>query len=229
MPDDPSAGLLALRDARERAVSLLSDAFARDVIGVDEFERRLTLVHRAGSIAEIGQTVSDLAPGQAAQPSLAAPAAPILAGAPSAADVTTVFAGVERRGSWTLPQGFRAVAVMGGVVLDLRDASLAPGVTEIRVAAILGGVQLIVPPSLSVEVTGTAILGGFDHVDRVPAQADPGRPVLRVHGFALMGGIAVETRLPGEGEREAHRRRRGERRAFARGEEPKRLPEKTGV
>jgi hypothetical protein len=39
--------------AEERAITRLSKHLARDRIGVDEFERRLTLVHRATSIAEV--------------------------------------------------------------------------------------------------------------------------------------------------------------------------------
>ena len=130
---------------------------------------------------------------------------------------------------------------MGGIVLDFREALLLPGVTEIHVLALLGGAQIIVPPGLSVEVSGTAIMGGFGHVERIPEQLDPDRPVLRVHGLAIMGGVAVETRLPGESEAEAHRRRRrnrrerrdlggaNERRELGGANEPRRLPEKTGA
>lgn len=54
------ANLVSLRDARERAIAQLSDAFAHDVIELDDFERRLALVHRASSVPEVAHTVSDL-------------------------------------------------------------------------------------------------------------------------------------------------------------------------
>jgi cell wall-active antibiotic response 4TMS protein YvqF/uncharacterized protein DUF1707 len=231
-PSDPSpASLVALRDARERAIAQLSDAFAHDVIELDEFERRLALVHRATSVSEVTSTISDLA--ESTAPIVLAPAAHQPAAlAPQAhgrsRPIVAIFGGLERRGSWTPPRSVRAMAIFGGMVLDFRDASLPPGFTEINVVALMGGVQLIVPPNLSVEVSGTAILGGVDHLDRAPPQADPDRPVLRVYGLAVMGGIAVETRLQGESEQEAHRRRSRARRSLARGEEPRRLPEKTG-
>jgi hypothetical protein len=88
----------------------------------------------------------------------------------------------------------------------------------------MGGVQLIVPPTLSVEVSGAAICGGFGHVERIAAQADPDRPVLRVRGVAVFGGVAVETRLPGESERDADRRHK---RALAAARGPRQLPAKT--
>jgi hypothetical protein len=45
--------------------------------------------------------------------------------------------------------------------------------------------------------------------------------------LAIMGGVFVETRLPGESESEAHRRRRRDRRGLGAGAQPKRLPEKS--
>jgi len=231
--DEPSnPNLVSLRDCRERAIARLSDAFASDVLDVEEFERRLTLAHRATSIPEIEQTVADLtapAPGPAPSAAMATPAPAVNASATGASrdTVMAIFGGVERRGSWTLPQRLNAMAVMGGVELDLREAVLPPGVTEIHVIAVMGGVELIVPPNLPVEVTGTAIFGGFGHVDRVPAQADPDRPLLRVHGIAIFGGVEVETRLPGESERDAHRRRHDRHRGLPRGDTPRQLPAKT--
>jgi hypothetical protein len=229
MPVDPPApNLVALRDARDAAIAQLSDAFAHDLIEVDEFERRLTIVHRTGSVAEIEQTVSDLV----SQPSVAALVVPTpgplaLASSRETDSVLAIFAGVNRHGPWALARHLRAVALMGGMVLDLREASLSPGVTEIEVLAVMGGAQVIVPPSLAVEVTGTAIMGGFAHLERIPAQVEPERPVLRVRGLAIMGGVAVETRLVGESETDAHRRRRREARALLRGDEPKQLSAKT--
>jgi hypothetical protein len=230
--EKPATSLVALRDAREQAIAQLSDAFAHDLIGVDEFEHRLTLAHRADTVAEVEQTVSDLtatAHAAALVPARAQP--PVRATERESASLLALFGGVERRGPWTLPRRLQAFAILGGIVLDFREALLSPGVTEIYVLALLGGAQIIVPPGLSVEVSGTAIMGGFGHMERIAEQLDPDRPVLRVHGLAIMGGVAVETRLPGESEKEAHKRRRRDRRdrhALGGPGEPRRLPEKTG-
>ncbi len=227
--EKPTTNLVALRNAREQAIAQLSDAFAHDLIEVEEFERRVTLAHRASSVSEVVETVSDLT---AAAPSAAlVPASarvPVLASERESHNLVAIFGGVERRGPWTLPRRLQAFAILGGIVLDFREALLLPGVTEIYVVALMGGAQLIVPPGLSVEVSGTAVMGGFGHVERIPVQLDPELPVLRVHGLAIMGGVAVETRLPGESETEAHRRRRHDRRALGGRSEPKHLPEKTG-
>lgn len=233
MPSDDSRppkppNLVALRDARERAIAQLSEAFAHDEIGVDEFESRLTLAHRAEDLAAIDATVRDLAVGASATDAIVP--APSHALAPACErdtdTVLAIFGGLERHGAWTLPRQLKASAIMGGLVLDLREAALLPGASEIHVTAIMGGAQIIVPPSLAVEVSGTAIMGGFAHIERAPVQRDPGQTVLRVHGIALMGGVSVETRLPGETEMDAHRRRMQGLRALGPAHEPKRLPQR---
>jgi hypothetical protein len=216
----------AVSDAQDRAIAQLSDAFAHDRLGVEEFEQRLTLVHRAASIAEVSRTVSDLVdvgPDGVVVEWRPAPQAVVVAaeGALAADSVAAIFGGIERRGPWRVPAHLKVVATMGGIELDFRDAVLGPGVTEIHVRAVFGGVQIIVPPDLHVEVSGAAIFGGFGHVDRMPAQADAGRPVLRVRGIAVFGGVSVETRLPGESVADAHRHRHN---TIGQGRAPRRLP-----
>lgn len=206
--------LQRVHDARERAIAVLSDAFAQDALDVDEFERRVTRVHTTDSIAEIESLLADL-PNAAS----ATPAAPSVALVPAgdAAEappqtVYAVFGGVDRRGSWTVPRRLKVVAMMGGANLDLREARFPRGVIDLEVKAIFGGVQILVPPGLAVEVQGTAIMGGFQNVNRSPPTPDPDAPLLRVRGVALMGGVDISMRLPGESERGARRRERLEER-----------------
>jgi hypothetical protein len=227
--DDHPPDWIALRDARERVIAQLSEAFAHDVIGVDEFERRLTLAHRADSPSDVEATVGDLAPA-AASVAIVAAARRAVSPAVERQDgrVVAIFGGIERHGAWTLPRRLQVSAIFGGVLLDLREAALLPGVSEIHVTAIMGGAQILVPPNLAVEVSGTAIMGGFANLDRAPIHRDPDQPLLRIHGFALMGGVAVETRLSGESESEAHRRRAKGRPELGAAVEQKRLPQKTG-
>ena len=174
MPSDekPGPNLVALRDAREQAIAQLSDAFAHNLIEVEEFERRVTLAHRSNSVADVERTVSDLVSPNPSVITVAATAPhPLLASERETDQVLAIFGGVERRGTWTLPRHLQAFAILGGIVLDFREALLLPGVTELQIVAVMGGVELIVPPGLSVEVSGTAVMGGFGHVERVPDAA----------------------------------------------------------
>ena len=90
-----------------------------------------------------------------------------------------------------------AVAIMGGTELDFREAQLGPGVTNVQVFTIMGGVDIIVPPGLNVESHGIGIMGGFDHRTDI-APGDPNAPTLRITGVACMGGVDITVRHPGE-------------------------------
>lgn len=216
-----AANLVAVRDAREKIIARLSDHFAKDDLDMDEFERRLTLAHRAETVAEIDALVADLPAAGAAAPAPTTALVPKPKPDPAPlvrADavrerqtLVAVMGGVQRQGAWTAARHTRVVCIMGGAILDFREARLPPGTTEVTVFAMMGGAQIIVPPGLAVEMDGSAFMGGFEHLERAPTEVNPERPILRVSGFVLMGGVAVETRLPGEGERDARRRRRRER------------------
>jgi hypothetical protein len=206
------AELERARTARDRAIAALSDAFAHDVLDVEEFERRVTVAHTSEASAEILALIADLPASTdaiARVPVALAPAEPTTIG--EAATTQTVYAimgGVDRRGAWTVPRRWRVIAMMGGAQLDLREARFPAGVIDLEVKAVFGGVQIIVPPGLAVEVHGTAIMGGFQNVNRAPAHPDPDAPLLRVHGIAIMGGVDIHMRLPGENDRAARRRQR---------------------
>jgi hypothetical protein len=196
---------------RERSIALLSDRFAHGDLDMEEFEERLTLAHRAQTAEELAALTADLAAPAAAIP--AAQDLQLVTEVPAQGNALAIFGGTRRDGAWTVPRRLRVTAVFGGVELDLRQARLPAGSIDVEVTAVFGGVQLIVPPTLAAEIHGSAILGGFDQMDRTPATPDPAVPVLRIRGLAVMGGVNVETRLPGESSLAAHRRRRRERRA----------------
>ena len=81
-----------------------------------------------------------------------------------------------------------------------------------RLFACCGGIEVIVPPDLRVECSGSGILGAFDWEAVIPPD-DPEGPLLRVSGLAVMGGITVSVRRPGESAGDARRRRKLERKA----------------
>ena len=100
---------------------------------------------------------------------------------------------------------------MGGASLDFREALLPPGETEVTLIAIMGGAEILVPPGLRVDCQGVAIMGGFDHLD-YSGPPDPNAPILKITGFAMMGGVEIAVRRPGETAKDARHRAREERR-----------------
>jgi hypothetical protein len=76
----------------------------------------------------------------------------------------------------------------------------------------MGGVSIIIPQNVHVETSGFAVMGGFEDRSEVEGPHRPGEPVLRITGYAVMGGVDIDVRLPGESAGQARRRRRKERR-----------------
>jgi len=215
MTQDEQAGLAP---TRQQAVDALCEHFANDVLSLEEFERRVDHAHKAESPQELRELLADL-PGsnlpmpreeltpQAGQPQVPIPSHRIK----EKGFMVAALGGVDRSGKWIPARQNFSIAVMGGISLDFREAYLGPGVTEVWIFTVMGGAEIIVPPGLAVESDGVAILGGFDHREEAILAADPDEPILRLRGLAVMGGVDVQIRFPGETNREAKKRRRLDR------------------
>jgi hypothetical protein len=95
--------------------------------------------------------------------------------------------------------GASMTAFMGGCILDLRQAIVAPG-QEVVVDAfgIMAGHEILVPPGWSVTTDVVQVLAGVED-KRVGAAVDvppvPGgvAPRLVLRGFLLMAGITIKS------------------------------------
>lgn len=175
---------------RERIIQDLGEHFARDQLTLEEYERRVGEAFKSTSRQALVALTSDLRPA-ATEPS-ETPARVTAAPLPARRRrFLALLSGVVRRGNWVVPAQLRATAIMGGIELDLREASLTAAVTEIRVVAVMGGVQITVPPRVRVESDGSAFLGGFADTILEPTQATENAPVIRLRGIAVLGGVDV--------------------------------------
>lgn len=88
-------------------------------------------------------------------------------------------------------QDFRhgdATAIMGGVEIDFRQASMH-GEAPLNVLVVMGGIEIRVPPDWGVECRMVAFLGGVEDKTVPPALANKR---LVIEGFAMMGGVIVK-------------------------------------
>jgi hypothetical protein len=220
---------------REQVVELLCEHFANDALTVEEFERRVDAANAADTLEELRAVIADL-PGQGAtllsdpqdlqrppvparkrppsMPATVTGGGPVVVSPDLIRDrnwIVAVWSGPTRKGQWMPARKTLVTAVQGGAELDFREARLGPGVTEVTAVAWMGGVEIIVPPGLQVEVTGVGIMGAFEHSDEITGVHDPNLPILRIGGVAIWGGVEVTVRHQGESARDAKRRRKLER------------------
>jgi len=125
--------------------------------------------------------------------------------------------GMDRtKGNWKLESG-NYWAFMGGVDLDLRQAEIEDKEYLLNCTAIMGGIDITVPPHITVICDGTAILGGVEFLGEGSGgiigssssrqegnkqgnnasgkgkEATEG-PVVNIYGRAFMGGVDVSVK-----------------------------------
>lgn len=110
----------------------------------------------------------------------------------SEVDAFVVFGGREDNVDSKTFQGGEILCVMGGYMLDLRDAGIENGTAVLRVTAVMGGVEIRVPIEWSVTVKASPIMGAFEDKTR-HAQKDEDSPqqTLVLEGSAVMGGVEI--------------------------------------
>lgn len=120
---------------------------------------------------------------------------------PSRGGVVSFLSSTEREGRWELPRHFRALAVLGNVELDLRDALIGIGVSFIEAVGVMGNIEITVPPDVAVESDGDSLLGSF--VVKYKGGATPaaaaGLRTIRITGTAYASSVEITVRGPDEG------------------------------
>lgn len=104
-----------------------------------------------------------------------------------------IFGGSAQRGRWRLARRLRIVAVFGGASLDLGSAEPEAPESLITVFAFMGGVEIVAPAGIPIQLSGVSLLGGKSD-ERTEAPPMPGAPLIRVRVFALLGGVKITDR-----------------------------------
>jgi hypothetical protein len=100
-----------------------------------------------------------------------------------------IFGGANRSGKWRVRKNIQALALFGGMDLDLRDAIFEAPVVEISGFWCFGGLDIKVPAGIEVQDQTAGIFGGTDVRDI--GDPVPGSPTLVIKGLALFGGISI--------------------------------------
>jgi hypothetical protein len=205
MADSQDPARLRISDGdRHKVAEVLREAAGEGRIDFEELDQRLEATYAARTYADLVPITLDL-PTQPAtslpvQPSSATTPSPVVAGGPTEERHLAIMGGFDRTGVWTVPEHLTVTCFMGGADLDLRQAQFAAREVVITVNAVMGGADIKVNPHTRVVMDGTGIMGGYSGPsDKTPAELDANSPVVRIRGFAIMGGVSVSRRpAPGE-------------------------------
>ena len=103
-----------------------------------------------------------------------------------------VMAGTELRPHNPALSRVRLDLVMAGGELDLTGLAPVPGGVDVTVHAVMAGAAVRVPPGWRVWNGMRAVAGGVGLRPGVQGTGDEHGADLRLHGWAVMGGVAVE-------------------------------------
>jgi hypothetical protein len=99
------------------------------------------------------------------------------------------FSGLNKRYASKDFEGGTATALFGGIELDFTEASIAKDAT-LEVFTAFGGIDIRVPDTWNVEVTGLPLFGGWE--DKTKKPSDPHAPTLKIRGTCLFGGTEIK-------------------------------------
>ena len=191
-----AGGNLRASDAdRDQVATLLSTAYAEGRLSREEHDERIDQLMAAKTFDDLLPITRDLV--------IVGPLAPVATPQSSsrfAIDTTgqnpesdkmiAIFGGVTRKGRWRVRKNTHALALFGGMDLDLRDAIFEAPVVEISGFWCFGGLDIKVPEGIEIQDQTAGIFGGTDVRD--VGDPSPGAPTLVIKGVSLFGGVSIK-------------------------------------
>jgi hypothetical protein len=197
---------LRVSDAdRERVADFLAGTLSDGRLTVGELDERVAAAYAARTLGDLTPLVADLSVDL--RDVLSPPLQGSTVGVPTLSDISkrveldgriggragshislAVLGSVERIGEWVLPILHTCLCYLGRVTIDLREARFAKRRSTIVALSVLGDVRVVVPPDVTVRVSGVGLIGNFSGRAQ---QGLPGAPIVHVTGLALWGEVAV--------------------------------------
>jgi hypothetical protein len=191
-----AGGNLRASDAdRDQVATLLSTAYAEGRLSREEHDERIDQLMAAKTFDDLLPITQDLVivgpPAPVATPQSSSRFAIDTTGQNAESDkMIAIFGGVTRKGRWRVRKNTHALALFGGMDLDLRDAIFEAPVVEISGFWCFGGLDMKVPEGIEIQDQTAGIFGGTDVRD--VGDPAPGAPTLVIKGVSLFGGVSIK-------------------------------------
>ena len=196
---DPALELRASDADRELVAEALREAYAEGRLTAEEHSERVDAVYASKTMGDLVPLTKDLpAHNQVHRPSPTAALRSTGTDLPPARQenpqMIAVFGGAERKGRFRAGSWIKAVAVFGGVELDLSEAVFDSPELVIHCTAVFGGVEIKVPPHVTLRGGGVGIFGGTDI--RQQEGDGPSAPVVTLKTVCVFGGVEARQKKP---------------------------------
>ena len=191
-----AGGNLRASDAdRDQVATLLSTAYAEGRLSREEHDERIDQLMAAKTFDDLLPITQDLVivgpPAPVPTPQSSSRFAIDTTGQNAESDkMIAIFGGVTRKGRWRVRKNTHALALFGGMDLDLRDAIFEAPVVEISGFWCFGGLDVKVPEGIEIQDQTAGIFGGTDVRD--VGDPSPGAPTLVIKGVSLFGGVSIK-------------------------------------
>jgi hypothetical protein len=191
-----AGGNLRASDAdRDQVATLLSTAYAEGRLSREEHDERIDQLMAAKTFDDLLPITQDLVivgpPAPVPTPQSSSRFAIDTTGQNAESDkMIAIFGGVTRKGRWRVRKNTHALALFGGMDLDLRDAIFEAPVVEISGFWCFGGLDIKVPEGIEIQDQTAGIFGGTDVRD--VGDPAPGAPMLVIKGVSLFGGVSIK-------------------------------------
>lgn len=193
----------ALAVERDRVIARLTQHFAHDELSIEELDERIERAYKARSLAELQATTTGLALAPAQQAAAApadwpAPSAGALVHHDEHGRLLSMMSSMRRAGPWIVPRNLELASIMSETHLDLREARLAPGVTEISVFALMTSLHITVLPGVRVVDHSSPFMGDARNETLDDPTAPTNECIVRVKGPVIMSELRIRSAEVGE-------------------------------
>ena len=104
-------------------------------------------------------------------------------------DTTAILGGSDKRNASDDFKGSKVTAILGGVKMDLRKATIKKEAT-LEILAFWGGVEIIVPRNVVIRNQTSAIMAGVE--DKTDQDNVKNAPILYITGDVIMAGVEIK-------------------------------------
>lgn len=106
-------------------------------------------------------------------------------------EAIALFSGTNLRSQSKSFQGGNVLAIFGGSEIDLRETVISDKGAVFDLTSVFGGITIIVPEDVHVEISGLPIFGGWEDKTRRTVNSD-NAPVIKINCLSIFGGVEIK-------------------------------------